>query len=560
MMSAGLWVNQGKNEGQRFLLDKEKIILGRNPDCDMVLEVGAVSRRHARIRHIDGLWYIEDLKSRNGTFLDGIQIEGAVELTNGAEIRICDLAFTFEQLDPDAPVSGSGQTSSPVMMVDDAPSNLQSAIMSKVDISPNRKATPWAIRPEIKLQALLEIGHQMGGAVGSKKVLPKLIESLFTVFPQADRGFIVLEDVETGQLRPVAVVERGQKGDETVRISQTIVREVMQSQKAVLSADAADDSRFDSAQSVVDFHIRSMICAPLVNSDGQSMGVIQIDTVRKRSRFDEEDLDVLASVAGQVASAVENSLLHEEVLKKRAFDQELAIAHEVQQGFLPLNSPEIEQFEFFDYYEPANQLGGDYFDYLELPDERLAIVLADVSGKGISAALLAARLSAEIRYQLAGGKKLSEAMEQINRVFCESRWEDRFITMVVAILDKTRCELTLANAGHLPPLRRTREGEVQRLGESISSLPLGVAETTPYPTTAISLAPGESVTFYSDGITEAMNFKQQIFSQSRLEETLSKGEPEVELLGESLLDRVKKFVGNQVQSDDICLVMIGRTP
>ena len=168
--------------------------------------------------------------------------------------------------------------------------------------------------------------------------------------------------------------------------------------QAVLSADATSDSRFEMSQSIADFRIRSMMCAPLVISDGHAMGAIQIDTLDQRSRFSQDDLDVLAGVAGQAAFALENAQLHEQALKQQGMQRDLELAHKVQQGLLPSAPPRMEGHHFFDFYEPANQVGGDFYDYIRLPGGRLAIVLADVSGKGVSAALVMAKLSAEVRY------------------------------------------------------------------------------------------------------------------------------------------------------------------
>ena len=275
---------------------------------------------------------------------------------------------------------------------------------------------------------------------------------------QADRGFIVLRDPRTGRLVPKAVKYRRQDDAQTVRISRTIVRNVMATKEAILSADAATDARFDMAESIVDFHIRSMICAPLVASDGQALGVIQLDALDQRNRFQKDDLDMLVSVACQAAFAVENAQLHEAAMRDQALKRELAVAHEVQRGFLPSAAPRIPEYDFFDFYEPASQLGGDYYDYVELPGGRLAVVVADVSGKGISASLLMAKLSAETRYCLASEPEPAQAMARLNRAFCDSGWEDRFVTMVLAVLDPRRHEVTIVNAGHLPPLWRQRAG------------------------------------------------------------------------------------------------------
>ncbi|HBO42827.1 MAG TPA: protein serine phosphatase [Planctomycetaceae bacterium] len=395
-----LRVLNGLNPGQLFPLERESIVLGRSPDCDVVLEVGAVSRQHARLVKIDGKYYVEDLKSRNGTYVNEHRVLGKQPLGEGDHIRICDLVFVFHQ----GPVASETHENGTVhlddgsaMLIDERWTG-NSTVMSKMDVSKGQTGLRLAVRPEAKLKALVEIGQNLGKALAPAEVLSKLLDSLFKIFPQADRGFIVLKDADSGRLMPVAVKHRREAEEDTIRISRTIISEVMAAKKAILSADAAADARFEMAESIVDFHIRSMMCAPLIGIDENALGIIQVDTLDQRSRFNRDDLEVLAAVAGQVAVAIENSQLHDSALRQRALEHELAIAHEVQQGFLPDHPPETVGYAFYDFYEPANQLGGDYFDYVALPDGRLGVVLADVSGKGISAALLVSRLSAEVRY------------------------------------------------------------------------------------------------------------------------------------------------------------------
>ena len=218
--------------------------------------------------------------------------------------------------------------------------------------------------------------------------------------------------------------------------------------EAILSADAATDSRFEMGESIVDFQIRSMMCAPLIGSDGNVLGVIQIDTLDPRRRFSRDDLDVLASVACQAAFAVENAQLHEIALHEEAHAPGAGPGPRGAAGIAPGRPPQLDGYEFFDFYEPAQHLGGDYFDYVPLPGGPLAVALADVSGKGISAALLMARLSAEARYCLASLSDPAAAIERLNAVFCESRWEDRFVTMVLAVLDPRAAR---ADAGQRRP-------------------------------------------------------------------------------------------------------------
>ncbi len=546
---------KGASPGQIFPVEGESAVLGRHPECDIVLDAGAVSRQHARILLVNGEYFLEDLGSRNGTFLNEHPLERRERLREADQIRICDLVFVFhcgkspEQIPP--------VTATTAVLVDDPRVPGGSTIMSKVNVASGPEGLRLTVNAEVKLRALVEIGQQLGKAIALREVLPKLLDSLFSIFLQADRGFVVLRAAGRGDLIPMAVKHRRPEEVETIRISRTIVNEVMAAKEAILSADAVSDARFDMAESIVDFHIRSMMCAPLIGSGGTALGVIQIDALDQRKRFTQDDLDVLASVASQVAYAVENAQLHETALRERALERELAVAHEVQQGFLPAAPPQLAGYGFFDFYEPADQLGGDYFDYLRLPNGNLAIVLADVSGKGISAALLVAKLSAEMRYCVVSEATPAAALSRLNNIFCTSRWEDRFVTMVLAVLDPERHELALANAGHMSPLLRTQSGIVE-VGEAITGLPLGVDRDFPYEQEVISVHSADALVIYTDGITEAMNAKGNLYGRDRLWSLVHRTRGSVAEVGREILGDVKRFVGDRPQSDDMCLACFGR--
>jgi serine phosphatase RsbU (regulator of sigma subunit) len=554
---------EGVNPGKLFPLEGAAVILGRHPACDIVLESAAVSRQHARILAVDGNFYLEDLHSRNGTFLNGQPVIQRQLLDEHDEVGICDLLFTFHLRPPEAnvttPPARRGDMTAEAFMVDDdqQPPN-RSTIMSKLNVSSGPTGLRLELNTAAKLKALIEISQNLGMALGLVEVLPKLLDSLFAIFLQADRGFIVLRDPLTSRLIPKAIKYRRHEDKQSVRISRTIVNNVMTSKEAILSADAATDVRFDMAESIVDFQIRSMMCAPLVNRDGQSLGVIQLDTLDPRNRFEQDDLDMLVSVACQAAFAVENAQLHEAAVHDEALKRELAVAHEVQRGFLPSAAPRVPEYDFFEFYEPANQLGGDYYDYVELPGGRLAVVVADVSGKGISASLLMAKLSAETRYCLASEPSPVAALGRLNRLFCDSSWEDRFVTMVLAVLDPRRHEVIVVNAGHLPPLLRRGPAQVEVVGQAEARLPLGVDRDVEYAPTIVPLAPGQSLVLYTDGITEAMNANDECYGLQRLLTLLSSDVDRLSLLGRRILDDVKRFVGARSQSDDMCLTCLGR--
>jgi phosphoserine phosphatase RsbU/P len=559
---AVLRVVQGLNPGQIFPLDRPQAILGRHPECDIVLESASVSRQHAKITQIDGRFTLEDLQSRNGTYVNGKILAEPCLLHENDEIGICDLSFTFHHGLPDLDAPGGGhprQSEVEQTIIEDEPLSGGSTIMSRVDLSSGSTSLKLQVNTEAKLKALLEISQNLGRALELGDVLPKLLDSLFKIFVQADRGFIVLKDPQSGKLTPKAVLHRRDDDAASFRLSRTILNAVIGSRQAILSADAAADSRFDMAESIVDFQIRSMMCAPMITGGGDVLGVIQIDTVDPRNRFNREDLDVLASVACQAAFAIENAQLHDLALRERVMKRELAVAHEVQRGFLPAQSPVVPGYEFFEYYEPASALGGDYYDYVELPGNRLAIVLGDVSGKGISASLLMAKLSAEARFCLASEPKPADAVAKLNRIFCGSGWEDRFVTLVMAVLDPHKHEVILVNAGHLPPIL-CRGNTAQPVAEEVAQLPLGVERATRYGQAAVTLEPGDTLVLYTDGVTEAMNAQDELYGDRRLMTQLTDAPTKVRLLGRRILDDVRRFVGARPQSDDLCLACFGRSP
>ncbi len=183
------------------------------------------------------------------------------------------------------------------------------------------------------------------------------------------------------------------------------------------------------------------------------------------------------------------------------------MAHKVQQGFLPSSPPKVDGYDFFDFYEPAGEVGGDYFDYVNLPGGRLGVILADVSGKGISAALLTAKLSSEARYCLAAVSCPSQAMMQLNAAFSASGWDDRFVTILIAVLDIAKHEVCLVNGGHMAPFLRHPDGSVEEVGEEQSGVPLGVSADYEYQQYTFTLAAGDSLTLFTDGFSEAMNAK-----------------------------------------------------
>jgi serine phosphatase RsbU (regulator of sigma subunit) len=430
--------------------------------------------------------------------------------------------------------------------------------MASFDVS--GKSASWGLsaKPEVKLAALLEISNNLAQTLSIDEILPKILDSLFKIFVQADRGFVVMRPKADGPLVPVAAKTRRAGDEERMRISRTIVEEAMSSKKAFLSADAATDERFGMAQSIADFSIRSLVCAPMIGSDGEAIGVIQVDTLNQRARFTDEDMEVLAGVASQAAVAIDNAKMHEQVVAQRALQRDMELARQMQRTLLPSKPPQVPGYFFFDYYQAARQVGGDYFDYVSLPGGRYAVIVGDVAGKGVPAALLMARLSADVRFSLASEPDPAKAVQQINEGFAHHDWQDKFVTMIAAVLNPKTGELTLVNAGHMAPLLRRDDGSVNEIGEEAAGLPLGVAAGMEYEAYSHKLEPGDVVTMFTDGFSEAMNADRELYGLDRLKTQITSPQVSVADFGRHILEDVRQFVNGVDQSDDMCLVCFGR--
>jgi phosphoserine phosphatase RsbU/P len=557
---ANLKVIQGDNPGQLFNLSGERSVLGRSPDCEIILEVAAVSRRHAVIMQEEDRYTVQDLGSRNGTFVNGHRVVDRSPLRNGDQLLICDLLLSFQDITSPGGLPGlEPESSSLIKPIEDQEtgSTGMSTIMKTLNVTGSASEWELTAKPEAQLKAMIEIANNLAKTLSTGEILPKLLDSLFNIFVQADRGFVIMRPKPDAPLVPVASKARRVNEETDMQISRTIVQQALEGKQAILSADAAADERFNMAQSIADFQIRSLICAPMLDSDDQPLGVIQIDTRDQRSRFTDHDLQVLACVASQAAISLDNANLHEQVLQQRAMQRDLELAKQMQQALLPSSSPTVPGYHFFEFYESALQVGGDYYDYILLPDDRFAVVVGDVAGKGVSAAILMAKLSSDVRFWLARESDPALALQEINSAFLKHAWDDRFVTMVVAVVDPNSHQLILVNAGHMPPLLRSADGSVQEIGGDQAGLPLGVLDNYPYESYQRDLAPGDFVTIFTDGFSEAMNSQRELYSLERLIELAATREVEAKDLGPYILRDVRKFAGDFPQSDDMCLVCFG---
>lgn len=568
---AHLKVLKGSDVGRIVPLEGDRTIFGRHPSCHILLDDGSISRQHAQIVESHGAFFIEDLRSRNGTFVNEKQVHKAHQLVNGDIVRLCEFLFSFNEggsssdirLDPGLVKRASGQNGTTGTLPDLSAledDNDRSSIVGKMDASASGSGHRLSVKPEVKLKAILEIGGALRQSLSLDDMLPKILNGIFTIFPQADQGVILLaENAEDEKLKTRAVKNRN-KDDDSISISDTIVKRAMRTGEALLSKDAADDSRFTSSKSIAGLRIRSMMCVPFVTQSGEKLGVIQLTTFALPSSFTEDDLDVLVNVATQCTLAIENATMHQAMLKQRDLQRDLEFAMQVQLGFLPNKRPENPSYDFADYYEAAQHVGGDYYDYVDLSGGRIAITMGDVAGKGVPAALLMARLYSAARFQLLTKSTLAEAMEGLNGEIATSGLGHRFITCAMMILDPAKHELIYVNAGHLPPLRRDLAGKIEYIDIEEAGLPLGIIPDQTFQQVTLKVNPGDTWLLYTDGITEAMRADKKFYGPDRLQAAVKTGPLEVDALLKLIVDDVTKFVEGRAQSDDMCIVGFQRNP
>lgn len=555
---ASFKIQSGSRRGKRLRISRDRLVIGRHPGCDIVLESAAVSRQHAEVMLSDGEVWITDLRSRNGTAVNGRQIAERQRLQDGDEIVVGDLRLQFSAGPGGAAGIDGGAIDGDVIEAEgssELSDNLDDLIVSQVAIERGAEASG---RPEATLRAVVDLRRAIGGSLALDEVLPRLLGGLLAIFPQAARGFAFLPDSVSERLVLRARQFRGRPPSGPLRLSLSLIDRVARTRTAILSADAATDSRLAGHESIVMSRIRSVMCVPVVDGGGELLAVLQVDSADIEAGFTAADLELLAGIADEAAHAVQQALDHEERIAREHLNRDLELAHRVQQGLLPACPPAIEGYEVFDYYEAAQHVGGDFFAYVPLAGAKLAFVLADVSGKGVSAALLMAAVSSDIRYCLASDADLGRAVGRINENFLRGGWEDRFATLIVAVLDPAIHRLTICNAGHIPALLRDASGRIRHVAGDLGGLPLGMASGIDYRTCDVDLGPGDVLVFCTDGITEALDHELGCYGLERLAKVMEKPAGGADEVGRRILADVEKHAAGQPRSDDVCLVCVRR--
>jgi serine phosphatase RsbU (regulator of sigma subunit) len=538
---------------QRFYYDIPlgRTLIGRLPRCHLVLGAGdvGVSREHAEIIRQDDRLEIRDLNSRNGTSINGKDIRGlgSVPLKIGDRIEICDFVATVTderlpfddsgicrvEIDDDSDSSGSfGNAPFP------ASSPASSSSHSVANISDTR------------LAALISLGKSIGNALQTDHLLETAANALLEIFPAADRCVIGFRS-PTGDFEAKWWTMRSGHKDAEIRVSQRIFQHVVETAETVLFDDAM--TQFDGAASVMAGSLRSVMCAPLTDPDGNVFGMVQSDS-HAAHRFHREDLDIFATVTTQISLALNFSQLHLRTIEDAVIRSDIEQANAVQRQFLPAEPPSVPGYEFADYYSAARHIGGDYFDYIPLNDGRFAIVLGDVVGKGVPAALTMVKLATEVRTAFEVVSTAADAMTRLNK-----RLSDSFITGVIMVLDPVRHMLTIANAGHDSPVHKSKEGLVNKFGEQEAGFPISVVDDYEYQEATVSINAGDMLVVFSDGFIDAENTDgTERFGLHRVHQVITLHRGNATSLTRAIIDEIDQFTSGAPQFDDMCLVCFRR--
>jgi serine phosphatase RsbU (regulator of sigma subunit) len=540
---ASLLITQGPNLGQRFALAKDRAVIGRQPDTDIYLDSLAVSRRHAQILREGGAFFVEDLESSNGTFVNTSRLaaHSRTRLTEQDVLQIGPYVMAL-RADPTEFLNETDQV-----------------VRASVEAQPSN-LTLFGHNASYKLQVVLEIAQHLGRTLDPEALFGQLLDHLLRLFPQADRGMVLLCEDDHFIVR--AQRSRIDRDHGDYPFSKTIVRRALEDGVGLLSEDVGDDPKLVLSATLLSLNLRSFLCVPLIGKEGRRLGVIQLDCLRAGQLFRADDLELLTALTLHVSVVLENALLHAELLREARLRQELLLAREIQQQFLPTDfGVGRGRYELYARVHPAREVSGDLYDFFPLPDGRLAFFLGDVSGKGMPAALFMIAVRTLSRHLAPSARGPAEMLRLLNQALVADNPTALYVTLAHGMYDAADGTLLIALGGHPAPLLRRADGTVEQVAVKPSVM-LGcptlklVAEDV-----RLRLMPGETLILYTDGFTEAFTpDRKTMFGLERLCEVL--GGPRAALPLEQCAAEasaaVREFTGAPELQDDQTLLLLRR--
>jgi sigma-B regulation protein RsbU (phosphoserine phosphatase) len=417
-----------------------------------------------------------------------------------------------------------------------------------------------------RLALLYHLAQAFTSSLDLEEVLNRVMDEVITAV-RAERGFVMLVEGPPSEGTERKLAFQAARGmDQQViteprfQVSLSVVERVASQGEPVLTSDAQTDDRFNIRHSVMFLGLRSILCVPLKVKE-KVTGVIYVDNRLQAGIFTQADLELLNAIASSAAIAIENARLYQVAVEKGRMERELQMARKVQTSLLPASIPQAPGWEFAARWKPAREVGGDYYDFIACKDGRIGLVIADVTDKGMPAALFMASSHSIIRASFFFAASPADTIIQANRLLCDESNDGLFVTLFFAQIRPPSGEMVYVNAGHNPALLyQSRNGESPgRLTPLIrTGMPLGVEPDTVYGQQKIDLLPGDFIIFYTDGVTEAINAREEEFGMERLEKTvLASRHLSAAGMIEAVVGAVSEFAGADSPFDDIT-VMVAR--
>ena len=416
-----------------------------------------------------------------------------------------------------------------------------------------------------RLALLYQLSQTFNSSLDLEEVLNRVMDEVVAV-TGAERGFVMLVESDSQAERRLAFkVARGmdQKTIEEpqFQLSRSTVERVAKEGKPILTSDAQSDERLNLRQSVVLLGIRSVLCVPLKLKE-RVLGVIYVDNRLQAGIFTHADLELLTAIAASAAIAIENARLYQVAVDKGRIERELQMAHRVQANLLPSETPSLPGWQFAALWQPAREVGGDYYDFIRLENGKTGLVIADVTDKGMPAALFMAFARSTVRASLDRSPSPSEGITRANHLICEDSIETLFVSLFYGCLDPVSGEFTYVNAGHNPPIYISKssgkaEAEMQYLLST--GYQLGMESEAVYTQGTLSFQPGDFVVLYTDGVTDTLNVQGETFELERLSQVVIRSaDRDASGIIAAVAEAIDEFSGDLPPVDDLTLMVIKR--
>ena len=543
-MSRELVVQGPDGQKKSIPLTGARLSIGRSSAAELCFpEDAGLSRQHFAFEREGDDWTVQDLGSKNGTFVNNIPLKARLILKPGDRVTAGHLAIVFapeEAGTSSGVVVFEGETSSPTTST--VVTSLAGALSSQTMAI--ERGGPKASAP---MQALIRAGQELSENRPLHELFPVILDLAIQAV-NAQRGVLMI--LEGGELVP-----RAHKG-EGFRISTAVRDRVLNERSSILVRDAQLDDAFKGRMSIVEQKVHTMMAVPLQAKE-RIIGLIYVDSPFVLREFTKDDLSLLTVMANVAAIRIENARLAEVEQAERIMARDLSQAAEIQGRMLPESAPVVPGADLAGFNMACHTVGGDYYDFFTYPDGRVGLALGDVSGKGMPASLMMMALQARVHVLAEDPSNLAHFMTRINKTTCATCPSNRFITFFFSVLNAVTGDLAYANAGHNPPILMRANGDAEMLegGGTV----LGILSIAPYSEMHAQLDHGDMLVLYSDGVTEANNPAYDEFDEERFIEVLKAHRtlPAAEIV-QAVIKAVTEFAAGAPQADDITLLVAKR--